>query len=956
MSARPLPPADSPDEPPPHEITAATFALDTVGDCFVVATGEVRIFAASAADAIARRPIARIGAGGLLFGVGTSFFGDETLIAVRSRDTHVFQLPGRSWAVAQPSETFADGLDTWIATVIAGVARVIEPKPRADVVVSPEAPFAVAQAGAVLGTHGRSMWARVHGSSRLLGLETLSPGLVPLTASSWLVLDADAPIESVNWQDGLADDDWHERLDVFHEAIVELLPLVRGLGEADEFNRLTARRAAERHAEHDTAGRFADVLGNPLPPSGVASTEPLLDVMRRIGKTLDMAIEAPVRARQAQVDRPATAQEIARASKIRLQPARLKNDWWRADGGAFLAERLTGEPVALLFRGGHYDEVDRHGSTRRVTAATAAELSPSVWTLFKPQRPGKASFANLFFDSLKGSQGDLLGFFATMLVGSLLAQVLPMATGFILGVLAPSAMTSQLTQVGVAIVMIGVVGYLLQVGGEIAKQRVQARSNGELYCVIWDRIASLPLSYFRTQGSAELVGRAGSAISVPTGVQIFLFTAAGSLGMMVSSLITLLLNHPLIALVALGLVIVQVGIGALAGYLQARAYLNGEQLEGLADSLFVQMINGLVKLRSAGAEDRAVTRWGDRFAAMRRRMVKARRVMNAYEATLTALSLLSAAVLFAVVHLLNQGDAANALPVAKVVATLTAFAILLSAVGQLTAGFLSVWMLAPSWKYALPLLEKQPEPTAGRSDPGELTGALEFSNVQFRYGSDGTVVFGGLSFKAAPGEMIAIVGPSGCGKSTLVRLALGLETPSSGAVYVDGQDLRSMHPAAYRAQVGVVLQDGALPPGTLFEIVRGTSNATVDDIWRALAQAAVAEDVAAMPMGIHTLLHDATRTLSGGQVQRLALARAFVQQPPILILDEATSALDNTTQAIAMRTILGLSSTRIVIAHRISTIRQADRILVLGQGKVAEAGSYDELVALDGAFAKLAKA
>ncbi|WP_420227082.1 hypothetical protein [Pigmentiphaga litoralis] len=177
----------------------------------------------------------------------------------------MFRLPGRSWAVPQPSAEFADGLDAWIATIIAGVARVIEPKPRANVVVSPEQAFAVAQAGDVLGTHGRSMWARVHGSSRLLGLETVSPGLVPLTASHWLVLDAGAPIETLSWQDGLAGDDWHERLDVFHEAIVELLPLVRGLGEADEFNRLTARRAAERHAEHDTAGRFAGVLGNPLP-------------------------------------------------------------------------------------------------------------------------------------------------------------------------------------------------------------------------------------------------------------------------------------------------------------------------------------------------------------------------------------------------------------------------------------------------------------------------------------------------------------------------------------------------------------------------------------------------------------------------------------------------------------------------------------------------------------------
>ena len=939
----------------PLEVAEDTFALDTSGTCYVVVTGEVRIFAASSIDAMARRPIGRIPQGGLLFGVGTSFFGDETLVAVKARNTVVYALPGDEWTQPVPRDAFVQGLELWLSAVTSGVARVIEPKPRPDVLVFAGMRPLPAAAGAVVGNHTGLVWAKVEQGARLLGLESVR-GTVPLPAASWLVLDHDGPISAIDIREALAQPDWAESLAAYHEALVELLPLVRGLGEADEFNRLKSRRSAHLHAEHQTAERFAEVLGNPPQGSAGSSGEHLLDVMRILAQTLDLRLTAPVRARQAQVDRPATAIEIARASNVRLQPAVLKGSWWSEDRGVLLGERLSGEPVALLRANGGYDEIDRHGSSRRVTPEVAAQIKPAAQTMFKPRKLGPVLFSTTLFDSLRGSGRDLFVFLGTMLVASAIAQVLPLATGFILGVLAPSAMTGPLTQVGIAIVLIGMAGYVTQVAGEVAHQRVTARSNGLLYSSIWDRIATLPIDYFRKQGSAELVGRAGSAVSVPSGVQMFMFTAASSIGLIASSLVSLAISHPVIALLALAMVVLQGCIGALAGYLQARAYLNGEQLEGLADSMFVQMINGLVKLRSAGAEDRAVIRWADRFAAMRARTVKSRRVGNVHDAWLTAFSLLSAAALFAVIVTLNQGTPDRALPVAQVVATLTAFAILLTAVGQLTTGLLSVWLMAPSWKYAKPVLEAQPESDAGRSDPGVLSGDIEFSGVSFRY-SDAARVFEGLSFRAAAGEMIAIVGPSGSGKSTLVRLVLGLETPASGAIYVDGQDLRSLQATAYRSQVGSVLQEGKLPPGTLLDIVRGTTDASPDTVWQALTQAAIAEEIAAMPMGLHTLLHDAARTMSGGQVQRLALARAFLQQPAILILDEATSALDNTTQAIAMNTILAMRATRIVIAHRISTIRHADRILVLDtKGRIAEQGTYAELMELDGEFAALARA
>lgn len=934
------------------EVDTDTLPLDRIGACFVVARGEVRLFAGAADNALARRPVGRIGAGGLLFGLGTSFLGDETLIAVKSRDTAIYVLPD-DWTAAEPTEAFTAGLEQWLTTVVSGLASVIEPKPRIDVSLSSRASRVGVAAGAVLASHEGVTWVNVGPGAHLLGLEAIT-GWVPLPPGAWLTADEAGTVAVLDMRSALAMPAWADGLANFHNAVVETLPLVRGLGEADEFNRLKSRATAQRHAHHETADRFAQVLGNPSLAGTANSGEPVLDVMRMLAQALDIRLVAPVRARQAQMDRPATPMEIARASNIRLQPVKLKNMWWRSDAGPLLAQRADGEYVALMRHDGHYQETDSRGRTRRVDAQVAAALQAQAHSLFTPRRAGPVQFAGLLLDSLRGSRGDVLAYLATMLVSAVLAQVLPLATGFVLGVLAPAGMQSALVQIGVLIVLMGLVGYVTQLAAEVARLRIQARSNGLLYSALWDRIASLPLNYFRRQTSAEVVARAGSAMSVPTGVQIFLFTAAASLGMIVSSLVTIAIQNPLVALLALALALVQIGSGAIAGYFQARAFLNGEQLEGLADALFVQIVNGLVKLRTAGAEERAVTRWADRFAAMRARQVNSRRVQNIYEAWLATFSLLAIAVLFVLVSMLATTE--SGLPVAQVVATLTAFSILVTAVGQLTSGCVSVWMLAPSWKYGKPLLEVAPESNAGRSDPGTLTGEVEFASVSFRYGEDSAPVFNNLSFRARAGEMVAIVGRSGAGKSTLVRLALGLESPASGAIYVDSQDLRSLQPSAYRAQVGVVLQEGKLPPGTLFDIVRGTSAATTEQVWQALQDAAIAAEVAAMPMGLHTLLHDATRTLSGGQVQRIALARAFLQAPALLILDEATSALDNATQAIAMHRVLRMRATRLVIAHRISTIRHADRILVLEGGRIVEQGSYDELMARNGVFTKLAHA
>lgn len=252
-----------------------------------------------------------------------------------------------------------------------------------------------------------------------------------------------------------------------------------------------------------------------------------------------------------------------------------------------------------------------------------------------------------------------------------------------------------------------------------------------------------------------------------------------------------------------------------------------------------------------------------------------------------------------------------------------------------------------------PILETEPEIAEDKVDADVLTGNIEVRNLTFSYVEGGPNILNDVSFQIEAGENVAIVGGSGCGKSTLLRLLLGFEKPKSGAVYYDGQDLSELSVSSVRSQMGVVLQNGQLMSGDLFMNIVGTSTLTMDDAWRAAEAAGIADDIKNMPMGMQTIISEGSTNISGGQRQRILIARALAANPSIMIFDEATSALDNKTQAIVTESLNKLHTTRIVVAHRLSTIKDCDRVIVLDKGRIAKSGTFDELVARGGLFANL---
>jgi NHLM bacteriocin system ABC transporter ATP-binding protein len=396
-------------------------------------------------------------------------------------------------------------------------------------------------------------------------------------------------------------------------------------------------------------------------------------------------------------------------------------------------------------------------------------------------------------------------------------------------------------------------------------------------------------------------------------------------------------------------------VSVVCGVIQVRRQRQISGLNGRISGMLLQFISGIAKFRVSGTEGRAFAAWAREFSRKKQISTSATRVSNALTVFNSIFPLVCNASIFYCYYLILQSPLHSGdLSTGQFLAFLAAFTQFMAAALLLSSAIVSAMSVVPVYERAQPIFQTLPEVTENKADPGKLTGAIEISNVTFRYKQNAPAVLRDLSLKIEAGQFVAFAGSSGSGKSTLFRLLLGFETPESGGIFYDGHDVSGLDIQAVRQQIGVVLQSSRPINGSIFNNIVGSAPLTVEDAWEAARLAGIEEDIKRMPMGMHTQLGDGGGSISGGQRQRRMIARAIVRRPRILLFDEATSALDNHTQAIVSRSLESLQATRVVIAHRLSTIIKADRIFVMDRGTIAQSGTYEELMAQPGLFRDLA--
>ena len=630
---------------------------------------------------------------------------------------------------------------------------------------------------------------------------------------------------------------------------------------------------------------------------------------------------------------------------------RLGKGWYQNAFGPILAfygeERL---PVALLprpFRG--YSFADpATGEQRKVDGGTAAAFDDEAICFYRPLPQKKLGIPDLLL-YLKSclSVGDLLLFAGLTLLVTLVGMILPRITRALTGPVLERGSLAMLTGAAVFLVCTLVASQLITCLRSLVMDRIRIKTSLPVEAAVMMRVIDMPANFFRQYASGELSSRFGAV------GQLCKLLVGNVFSMGLSSLVSLLYitqifrYAPALVTPALLVILLTVGIGAVAALMQVRISQEAMERGAKDEGLSYALINGVQKIKLAGAEKRAFARWAESYASVAELNYDPPLFLKINGVLTTAVSLLGTIAMY---YLAVKSKVSPS----EYMAFNAAYGMVSGAFTALSGVALTVAQIKPILAMAEPILKTEPESSEVKSMVTRLNGGIELSNVCFRYGDDMPWVVDGMNLKIRPGEYVAIVGRTGCGKSTLMRLLLGYEKLEKGAIYYDGRDMSKLDLRSLRRRIGSVMQTGSLFQGDIYSnIVITAPQLGLEQAWEAAELAGIAEDIRAMPMGMQTLISEGQGGISGGQKQRLMIARAVAAKPKILMLDEATSALDNKTQKKVSDALDGLKCTRIVIAHRLSTIRHCDRILVLDQGRIAEDGTYEELIEKNGIFAEL---
>lgn len=975
----------------PRRGLGASDAFQLKGDdsAWLVLSGHVDVFYVTDAPADqaqgeygTRHFVTRVPAGGLALGMTTTS-SPLRLLAVPSNGADIAETSRRRMRThalrdAAALDALIQGVADWITSL--STAMLAGPLVHTALKLDADKEIAI-PAGTVINAKTGPLWIAAEPGAFALpdgSLADDSGGValqLPITKSFSLRALKDITVTPRSMQEWIASEHAHDDITRLHQRLLANYDARITKLKKEEASETAQKKDFDRRAFGISLRQMANIF-SPKSGEGVTlAADPLIAAAGLVCAHNGIRLQLSDASQKRIQDSKHAVDSLTAESGLRLRRIRLAGEWWSKDAGPILA--FYGEekkPCALLPQSPRtYRLADPEAEHDvAVTAEIAPSIDEAAYSFYTPFPPGKITPWQLLRFSFQGSARDGWTIVAMILLGGLLSLGLPLITGWIMDPVIPEAQTNLLTVLVLGLVVLGVSMTGFSLVQAIAMLRIEGHMENTAQAAVWDRLLNLPASFFRGFSVGDLANRAQGIDAIRS---------------LLTSSMTAVIVHATYGLFSLGLMfyydwVLTVSIALISVLYGVVAFFIGRKvlsrnrdilrLQGRIQGLVLQLLGAVTKLRVSGSERRAFARWSGQYSELLSITYHQRLLNNALvviKALFRYIMITSAIVIIGI-----QGDqlfaifrtptnwaeiATDSLQLVMPAATFVAFNV---ALGQfMTAVFgvsetaIQLLNVGPLYERIRPIFQESIEAYEGIEDPGELSGNIEVHQVDFRYQSDRPLVLDGVSLRAHPGEMVALVGPSGAGKSSLVRLLLGFDTPESGSILYDGMDLRQLEKRALRRNFGVVLQNSRLLSGSIFKNITAGANLTRNDAMEAARLAGLDKDIAAMPMGLDTFLSEGANTLSGGQRQRLMIARAIVRRPSILIFDEATSALDNETQSIVTRGLETLNCTRFVIAHRLSTIVNADRIYVLAGGKIVEDGTFSTLMDANGTFAQLAR-
>ena len=641
---------------------------------------------------------------------------------------------------------------------------------------------------------------------------------------------------------------------------------------------------------------------------------------------------------------------FCRPSGTMHRAVRLSAGWQKGAFGAMLGRLDTGDIVALIPRGlGGYWYIDPATNEKvKISPEVAAHIEQGAMFFYRPLPPRPLDSGDLTkFVFSTFSRADYLIVIGAALVVTLIGLLPAWANQVAYGVVAPSGQAGLVLPIAALLFGVTVTSALISICRNLIMARISIKLDIAAEAATYARVLSLPAGFFKTYSAGELARRTDGVTALCQQMVSILLGSGLSALLSLIYVFQIFVYAPALTIPALLVIILQAVLGVVSTILTVRYERASMEADAKVSGLVTALLGGIQKIKLAGSEDLAFAKWADGYADYAKATYNRPVLLNSLPALVALVGLVGNILIYYMA-------ATTGVTYDNYMAFNVAFGQTTGAIMALTSIAGQIAQAKPLFDMIEPILSADPEIDDDRPSVESLTGAIEVSGVSFRYGENLPYVLEDLSFSVQPGEYVALVGESGCGKSTIMRLLLGFEEPELGSIFYGPHDVRKVNLRSLRRHIGTVMQDSQLFMGDLLSnIMISAPAATLEDAWRAAEIAGIADDIRKMPMGMQTIVSEGGGGVSGGQRQRIMIARAVCGNRRVLMFDEATSALDNMTQKHVADSLAALKCTRIVIAHRLSTVRECDRILVVADGGIVEEGPYDELIAKGGRFAEL---